>query len=56
MFEYAKALAEYTADKKLMERDQAEAERKTQEARDSLNKIGQKRWTRRVSNCRISMT
>ena len=48
MFEYAKALAEYTADKKLMERDQAEAERKTQEARAQF----EQNWAKKVDQAR----
>ena len=51
MFEYAKALAEYTADKKLMERDQAEAERKTQEARAQF----EQNWAKRVDAARQQM-
>jgi len=48
MFEYAKALAEYTADKKLMERDKAEAERKTQEARAQF----EQNWAQKVDQAR----
>ena len=45
MFEYAKALAEYTADKKLMERDKAEADRKAAEERAKF----EKNWADRVN-------
>lgn len=48
MFEYAKALAEYTADKKLMERDQAEANRKAAEQRAQFEKS----WADRVNAAR----
>jgi hypothetical protein len=45
MFEYAKALAEYTADKKLMERDKQEADRKAAEQRAQFEKS----WADRVN-------
>ena len=48
MFEYAKALAEYTADKKLMERERAETERKAQEARAEF----EQNWAKRVDSVR----
>jgi hypothetical protein len=48
MFEYAKALAEYTADKKLMERDKAESERKAQEARAQF----EQNWAQKVDKAR----
>jgi hypothetical protein len=51
MFEYAKALAEYTADKKLMERDQAEANRKAAEQRAQFEKS----WADRVNAARSEM-
>jgi hypothetical protein len=51
MFEYAKALAEYTADKKLMERDKAESDRKAQEARAEFEKT----WAKRVDSVRKEM-
>ena len=45
MFEYAKALAEFTADKKLMERDKQEADRKAAEQRVQF----EKGWADRVN-------
>lgn len=51
MFEYAKALAEYTADKKLMEREKAETERKAQEARAEFEQT----WVKRVESARKEM-
>ena len=48
MFEYAEALAEYTAEQKLMERDKAEAERKAQEARAQFEQD----WAKRVDATR----
>jgi hypothetical protein len=51
MFEYAKALAEYTADKKLMERDQAEANRKAAEQRVQFEKS----WADRVNAARSEL-
>jgi hypothetical protein len=51
MFEYAKALAEYTADKKLMERDRAEGERKAQEARQQFEQS----WAKRIDQARKTM-
>lgn len=51
MFEYAKALAEYTADKKLMERERAETERKAQEARAEF----EQNWAKRVDSVRKEM-
>ena len=51
MFEYAKALAEYTADKKLMEREKAETERKAQEARAEF----EQNWAKRVDSARKEM-
>lgn len=51
MFEYAKALAEYTADKKLMERDQAEANRKAAEQRAQFEKS----WADRVNAARSEL-
>lgn len=44
-FEYAKALAEYTADKKLAERDRQEAERKVAEERQRVVET----WANRVN-------
>lgn len=51
MFEYAKALAEYTADKKLMERDKAEADRKAAEQRQQF----EKNWADRVNAARSEL-
>ena len=45
MFEYAEALAEYTAEQKLMERDKAEADRKAAEQRAQF----EKNWADRVN-------
>ncbi len=51
MFEYAKALAEYTADKKLMERDRQEADRKAAEQRAQFEKS----WADRVNAARSEL-
>lgn len=51
MFEYAKALAEYTADKKLMERDRQEADRKAAEKRAQFEKS----WADRVNAARSEL-
>ena len=48
MFEYAEALAEYTAEQKLMERDKADADRKAQEARAQFEQD----WAKRVDAAR----
>jgi hypothetical protein len=51
MFEYAKALAEFTADKKLMERDKADADRKAAEARQTFEKA----WADRVNTAKAEL-
>ena len=51
MFEYAKALAEYTADKKLMEREKAEADRRAAEQRAEF----EQNWAKRVDAARKEM-
>jgi hypothetical protein len=50
-FEYAKALAEYTADKKLAERDRQEAERKASEERQRAIEA----WANRVNAAKAEM-
>lgn len=51
MFEYAEALAEYTAEQKLLERDRAEADRKAAEQRAQFEKS----WADRVNAARSEM-
>ncbi len=51
MFEYAKALAEYTADKKLMEREQQEAQRKAAAEQE----LKFKAWSERISKAKAEL-
>jgi hypothetical protein len=51
MFEYAKALAEYTADKRMMERDRQVEDRKAAEARQTFEKA----WADRVNAARSTL-
>ena len=51
MFEYAKALAEFTADKKMAERDRADANRKAAEVRQTFEKA----WADRVDSARAGL-
>ena len=50
-FEYAEALAEWSAEKALVERDKQEAERRANEERAKLNKA----WTERVEKAKAEM-
>jgi len=50
-FEYAEALAEWSAEKALVERDKQEAERRANEERAKLNKA----WTERVNKAKAEM-
>lgn len=51
MFEYAKALAEYTADKKLMEREQQEAQRKAAAEQE----LKFKAWAERIDKAKAEL-
>jgi hypothetical protein len=51
MFEYAKALAEYTADKKLMEREQQEVQRKAAAEQE----LKFKAWSERISKAKAEL-
>lgn len=51
MFEYAKALAEYTADKKLMERDQQEVQRKAAAEQE----LKFKAWSERIDKAKAEL-
>ena len=51
MFEYAKALAEYTADKKLMEREQQEVQRKAAAEQE----LKFKAWSERIAKAKTEL-
>jgi hypothetical protein len=51
MFEYAKALAEYTADKKMMERDQQEVQRKAAAEQE----LRFKAWAERIDKAKAEL-